>query len=398
MKWIWNKIIKWRDKLIHWWKELINLGNTQITVWLNENPCWIRVIIFIYRFVTDIVPTRVKKIGQWGTDWLKSRTFWELTILLIVAVNGFVLLFWEDKEQETVRNLILLIAGIVGWYFLARRTKAAEQEAKTAEQGLTVARLTRATEQIANNNPSIRLGGMISFERIAETHEEEREQIVQILSARIHELARRKDEEKTKKRNERLDIETAVRSLANIAKPLKHKKTSLCELLDINLSRLRFYDVDLSYFDFTGTDFNRTIVIRTNFNRAFLRNTEFNRAYLNGANLSETILHGANLSGARLRNADLSSAYLRSANLGEAYLRGANLGEAHLSEAILHDANLSRASLADADISDADFKGVTGLTQKQINEAFYRKGHPPRNLPNGLRLPKEINDDEDWEL
>ena len=118
-------------------------------------------------------------------------------------------------DQDAVRNLILLTAGIFGWYFLYRRTKAAGKDAEsarknaaTAEQGLNVDRLARAIEQLAHEKPSIRLGGILGLEQITEIGMEEQYKVIQILSVFVRDFAPEDDNTRTiKKRDMRSDIE-----------------------------------------------------------------------------------------------------------------------------------------------------------------------------------------------
>lgn len=254
---------------------------------------------------------------------IRYRTFWKLPIFLIIGVGGFVWLFcyplWIMKDQNAVRNLILLTAGIVGWYFLARRTKAAEQDAatarqnaETAEQGLTVERLTRAIEQLASENQSVRMGGILGLKQIADSHEEEREKITQILSAFIRKIATLGPTRKIEERHKFLDIEAAVEALAKIATPFSIDKQLLCEIQGTNLSGLRFFATDLSYFVLTDVNFSNT--------------------FFSGVNFEGALFDGVNISGVKLE---------------EFY----------------------------------------GLTQEQIDAAFYWKGERPPNLPDELNLP-----------
>lgn len=237
---------------------------------------------------------KLPKLMQMKEIWpqiIRYRTFWELSIFLVIGVGSFVWLFcyplWIMKDQDAIRNLILLTAGIVGWYFLARRTKAAEQDAatakqnaETAEQGLTVERLTRAIEQLASENQSVRLGGILGLKQIVESHEEEREKITQILSAFIRNIAPLGPTRRTEERHKFLDVEAAVEALSSIAAPLYDEKQLFCELQETNLSGLRFYGTDLSYFVFT----------RANFSNTFFSGVDFEEASFEGVNISGIIL------------------------------------------------------------------------------------------------------------
>ena len=391
-------------------------------------------------------------------DWLKSRIFRELVAYLTPFVGSYLWFFWETLREnaDVMRNLILLIAGIVGWYFLARRTKAAEREAKTAEQGLIVDRLARAIEQIDNKKSSVRLGGVLGLEQIANTHEEERKKIARVLLSFIRTHAT-KDSEEVKKnltacglsklehvngfsayRLQRLDVEAAVNALARIASNLEKQgqfrlqynenKSHLCDLQDIDLRGLRFVEADLSQFCLAGADLSgawmtranltNTILHKTDFSgkpsaakltKAFLGSTNFSGAQLNYVDFSDSQLENANFSGTRLYEAVFVEAYLSEASFYKArpikadftgaYLEQANLNCAILTRATLDNAILDRAilkntSLRGATLNDTSFHGVTGLTQEQLKEARCQKWRPPLGLPNGLMQPSKRNCDD----
>ena len=146
----------------------------------------------------------------------------------------------ETIVSDGVRNLGLLLAASIGWFFLYWRAKIADQSrkadeqsaeatkknAETAEHGLTTERLTRAIEQLASEKVSIRIGDIRSLEQIADTHKEERTKIIQILSARICELAPvdYTKMESDKELRGRHDIVSAIEVLAKVAEPFGEKR------------------------------------------------------------------------------------------------------------------------------------------------------------------------------
>ena len=201
--------------------------------------------------------------------------------LIILAVGVFCVLIGylycvsvekdllQAINENGTRTLILLLAGIIGWYFLYRRTATAEQSTRIAEQVLTVERLNRAVEQLASDKPSVRLGGIRSLEQIADTQEEERIKIIQILVARIRELVKLKKKEETIIEN--TDIEIAFKALANIAKPLGKQKGKFFELSKVDLSGLSFTDIDLSYFPLADMVLIEVTFLKVNFTGANLK-------------------------------------------------------------------------------------------------------------------------------
>ena len=340
-----------------------------------------------------------------------------LPTLIVIGAFAFPILqqiptlqnFFGKTDVEVMRNLILTIAGGVTWLFLYRRAKAAdksaeaaEQNAKTTEQGVTVERLTRAIEQLASDQPSIILGGILGLKQIAESHEEELEKIVQILSTFIRERAPVKEQEPEQEqaelnarntiisghrsffpRNKDQHIQTAVKTLAQIASKLTHEeksdksKLSLCNLTNCDLRGFEFFQIDFSKFNLTGTDLRNTILDGANLSGTHLFYTTLIGAKLYEANLSGAILCLTDLRHAQLFQADLSNTIMRDTKLSYTDLSGANLSSA----------DMTRVNLNEADLSGANLKDVKNLTQQQLDEAYYMKGTLPPKLPDGLNPP-----------
>ena len=392
--------------------------------------------------------------------WLLSLNFFGEILPVVLASILFAALvfhiFFETKDSsivltspiqaiisDGVRNLGLLLAASIGWFFLHWRARIASQDAKTAEKVLTAEQFTRAIEQIANENSSIRLGGILGLEQIADTHEEECVKVARILSAYIRELAprikkekepkklfddissmtqevRKQDEKNIRKDEEllrkRRDIEAAVEILARIASKLTYeeqynkRKRNLCDLRNTELCEFRFVEVDLSDFNFTNSDFTKAWLNNTNFTRARLNNTFLGGAFLDEANLKDArldratlngaSLKGTDLSGARLDYASLSGAKFKRASLLCAFLQNANLTGsvfcmANLSGAYLVNSDLSGTQLTDANISGAKFQGAKNMRQSQFDDAYYWEGFPP-DMPDDP--PDPSNPSKTWKL
>ena len=354
----------------------------------------------IYRIVG--VAMRIKCVGhptamECGRDSL-------LGIALTILENTIVVV-----GSDTVRNLSLLLAASIGWFFLYWRANTADlnaeaveqsanatrKNAEIAEKGLAVERFTRAVEQIANQDLSVRLGGVLGLEQIAYTQDEgETIKIARILATFIRAQAG-KNSERTEKdiatynrskpeiiddfsiyRAQRLDIEAAVHALANIALIMLEEyfeqedskpKRDLCDLRNTDLRGLHFNEIDLSNFNLRGIDFSYANLMKTNFTRATIGNiinfekenmTKFIRAYLTGAIFNDALVFSTDFS---------------SSNLTYATFDGA-----HLMGAILDECCINRTH----------FETSKDLTQSQINKAFYWDNDLPPFLPEGFNPPQ----------
>lgn len=364
------------------WLQGLNLFG-QIPLMVLASLLSLALLFYIFRWRAKITEMMTSRLRKWTTRYwsLQHRTLLEPLILSGFFAGIFIWIFWEalaNMKQDAVRNLILLTAGVIGFYFLYQRTKTADQTKKAAEksaeasrknteiaeQGLTTERLTRAIEQLAHEKPSVRLGGILGLEQIAKTHQEERKKIARVLASFIRTRAT-KDSEETKKdlamcdipkmekirnfsayRAQRLDVEDAIKVLANIASEVEkqrrlskeygEKKYQICDLQNTDLRGLNLIHVDLSEFDLTKADMRYATLFFTNFSRAhlvsanfhgaeYLISTKFNEAYLGGAIFIEARIEDTDLTGAKLKNADFTGAVLKRMEIGGATLKGANL-------------------------------------------------------------------------
>ena len=312
--------------------------------------------------------------------------------------------------SSTVRNLNLLLAASIGWFFLYWRSKtadlnaeAAERSAITAEKVLTAEQITRAIEQLSHEKPSVRLGGVLGLEQVALNQKQERVKIARILVSFIRTRARKNSEE-TKKdltaigisdmeasndfsayREQRLDVEAAISALANITSELEKQgqfgrkynesKKYLCDLQNTDLRGLQFHETNLSNFNFKGTDFSGAQLHLVNLTKA---NISFVSA---SAPEKENITKFIRTS-------------LLGTNFGDTYLFGVKFNHSNLSYAKFDNARLNNASFDKCSILGTHFENSKNLTQKQIDKAVVLDDGTPPVLPKGLKPPQTDNHDQ----
>lgn len=294
------------------------------------------------------------------------------------------------------RNLGLLLAASISWFFFHWRAKSADQNTKTSKQTLIVERITRAIEQLAHEKPSVRLGGILGLEQVALAQQEEHEKIIRILVSFIRTRARKESQEVKKDlakidllkltdtddykayREQRLDVESAVGVLANIASKIKitgqsqeqynELKHRLCNLEDIDLRGLALRGIDLSNFNLRGIDFS-------------------------GASLSFTNFTGANLSlfySVYTKKEDITKfveAHLFGTNFSHTNLSGVDFSQSLLYDAVFNNADLSHTIFKNSYIDGARFETSKNLTQEQIDKTLRHTSNHPPVLPKGLESP-----------
>ena len=293
-----------------------------------------------------------------------DEALWVALIVLTLAI-GVILswVYWEDLRggqdslSTTIRNLGLVIGGVIAILLAMWRSKVAERQAAISQQGLSNERYQKGAEMLGNAALSVRLGGIYALQRLAEEQPDKYHLLVMNLLcafARVptsdggnkvrFQIQDGQEEENTPVRP---DVQEAMQAIG------------LRSALGISLERAE-------------KDFHlylREAVLRG----VQLREANLAKAWLTKADLSGAILPYADLSCARLRRVSLAGARLRYANLSNAWLWGADL-----SGAILQHANLSGADMCGRNARSSRYREpVRGLTQAQLDSARADSDNPP---------------------
>ena len=264
----------------------------------------------------------------------KPRWAWiTLSMLIPAAVLGVTLagvfsetfrdwLLSDESGSTTIRNLGLVLAGLIALPLAIWRGLVAQRQADAAQQSLRNERYQKGAEMLGHERLSVRLGGIYALKRLAEEYPEEYHvQIMRLFSAfALHPTADEAHVEDVRIKfvipRLREDVQAVIQAIGR-----RNRK-------NINLEREDGFDLDLT-------------------------NTYLMLGDLREANLAHAILTRADLRRATLTGADLS---------------GATLNKTKLSDAILSDTILSGAYL---------FK-VIGLTQTQLDQARADPKNPPK--------------------
>ena len=117
-------------------------------------------------------------------DWLKRAVpawVWVTVLVALVLLVGSALSYrywdWLDSSTEsgstTVRNIALIVAGLVALILALWRGAIGERQASAAEQAVLDGRYQRGIEMLANDSLSARLGGIYSLRNLAESQPEQ---------------------------------------------------------------------------------------------------------------------------------------------------------------------------------------------------------------------------------
>ena len=259
----------------------------------------------------------------------RRKEFWWLAGMATELAIGvfFSWLYWDDLRgnQEslstTIRNLALVIGGVIATTLAVWRSKVAERQANTAQRGLLNERYQKGAEMLGSKVLAVRLGGVYALERLARDHPEQYHiQIMRLFCAFVRHPTKDKSDISQRTgvvvtgtpspRFVREDVRVIVQLIGKRAETRVELERKAGFLLDLR-------EVDLSI------------------------------ASLMDANLSDALLYGANLYYAQCFGADLSGAVLTNANL------------------------------SGTKFSDSGKHPSTGLTQPQLDKARAHPGCPP---------------------
>ena len=358
--------------------------------------------------------------------FLKTSFFW-FTLLAIVLLSVSVWLTWwrwnwlhtsastTASNSETLRNVGLLIGGLLAFVFAAWRAWVAERQAnaaqmqaeitqnqaQTAQQSLLNERYQRGAEMMGSDVLSVRLGGIYALQRLAEEHPDEYHiQIMRLFCAFVrnptgsetvpHRLYSEDEPGAFPVLREDVQVVmTAIGSRSQTGLDLEKSMPNFkLELDGADLGGANLYHANLAGGNLSGV----------NLVHSGLRSSDLSQANLAGATLRRANMATANLSGANMLDTNLSYAIADFANLSDVHLdradlSRANLEDADLSGAVIGAANLTGANLQDTNLSGAIFRMAerttpslplmvrdlfARLTQDQLDQAKADLDNPPK--------------------
>ena len=313
---------------------------------------------------------------------------------------------WAINNSESLRNLGLFLAAILGLPLLIWRTYAANKSAdalatssqaalensksaiaqsqaavKQSEVAVKQAELSaenatfyvshkiteiiaHAFDQLASNVPAVKMGAIKILERISEDSPRDYYSIMDVLSAFVRHHANWPVDAQVKERSSEMTSTLTSPELQSFfeTKPdYLHTKFELSPEIQTALTVLGRRQHPGKFID--------------------LKNTDLHGAKLNGLDLSGAALSYSNFTGARLIGTNLSKAMLLCTIFDGALMQDARLEKVKavacsfrrtvLKNAYFSNADLSFVEFNDADIHGVDFRGADlseakGITQSQL--------------------------------
>lgn len=280
----------------------------------------------------------------------------------------------ENEARKTVAQIFGGIFVLISLYFGWQNFDHAR---RTSEAGMLRDRITRAVEQFESKNREVRVGGIYSLGRIAQTHEQEHWQIMQMLMAFAREKAPWKEEvttEATEGTKEKKLVPTPTPPQETVDIAAAHPPNDIQAVMDVLRQRV-----------WSNENEHQQLMLEA----LRLVKVSLRGAYLRRASFFGTDLSGADLTNVNLENAVLNWTTLWLADLTDANLKGADLTRAKLrADTVLDGADLEGAILTKAELSGVDLSKVRNLSWEQILDGEVKFDCKTR-LPNELDLKKK---------
>ena len=331
------------------------------------------------RGVKKWVPGRVRRHG--------GKLSLLVGVMALGAGLGLIVAYWGwladgQAGSTAVRNVGLVIGGVIALGIAVWRAQVADRQADTARRSLLHERYQRGAELLRSAALSGRLVGIDALRVLAEERPNEYHiQIMRLLCVFVRRPTRDELLDEADQDSVRLDGEQRHRLREDVQVALN--TIAACHGRQLSIEAAGKFWLDLHQADLKGAMLFDKNLAAAPWPKVKLPSTTDLVADQRGTDFYGAQLHDANLNRAQLVRAHFSRAELLRAHLVGADLSGAIFWHADLSRATFWSADLTDADFRWAILSGADFSGegqspATGLTQAQLDSAVTDATHPPR--------------------
>ena len=326
--------------------------------------------------------------------------WWPIAVLAAAAIGSIICwLLWDhivdpnEPVSTTIRNVALILGGFIAVLLAMWRSRVAERQADTAQQGLLYDRYQRGAQMLGDSNLAVRLAGIYALQRLAEEHPDQYHiQIIQLFCS----FVRNPTTDERISHNDETGEETGVRLRGDVQAALYaiggHNQQGIDKEQESNDFRL-----DLSFANLKGAfldalNLSGAILTGSDLSSSSLNDAKLDRVRLFRADISDSSLSNASLAWARLSEAKFTQALMLETDLSNTYGVGTDFSGAHLAEsncwnsrlldarfagALFRNANLSAADFSISDFDPPNRATDHGLTQGQLDEAWCGLAVPP---------------------
>ena len=311
----------------------------------------------------------IRRCASWNGFWWTAG----ITVVLVIGVY-LSWRFWHDLQDgsvslsTTVRNLGLVIGGVIAILLAVWRSVVGSSQADTAQRSLQNERYQKGADMLGNHVLSVRLGGIYALQQLADEYPQQYHvQVMRLFCAFVRTPTMSGEENDASELAGvpphtppplREDIQAVVRAIG----------TRREEFLDLE-GKARFH------LDMRGSDLRRAEALGMNLTTSRRRDST-------EESISEASTRSTNLSGSKLCSAKMAFAKLKNVDLMYSCLCNTWLVHADLTDAYLWGADLSGAKFIGAQVSGASLSAsgqhaVKGLTQAQLDQARADPNNPP---------------------
>lgn len=304
--------------------------------------------------------------------WLIST--WTAVVLIAVASVWLVYPDWltaNESGSATLRNLGLVVAGLVGLPLAIWRSVVAEHQADAAQRQSNIAfrsllneRFQKGAEMLGHpDNMSVRLGGIHALDRLAKDHPETFYlQVIQLLGAFVVSESRSVQPQivpafstNAADCSKQGDQQIGAEPRADLNEYLSHTCVA-----HNNVPAYLMAKATIPAVQRIGKDVEEAmrIIAQRDEKQTTLENRVGFRLNLADAVLGGLTLREPNFSNIDFTKADLRRARLWGACFSNSRLAGANLAAASFVHSDFRDADLRRVDLTAADLSGSDLRNV----------------------------------------
>ena len=227
-----------------------------------------------------------------------------LGLLLISIVLAYC--YWDclsagDSFGSTLRNVAVIVAGLVALPLAITRILVVGGQADTADRSLANDRYQRGAEMLGHEQEMVRIGGIDALREVAQQYPDLYVRpVMRLLCAFLFKHCENdRYISKVPRFAKRDDLRAAMEAVASFHPDQRGTYQDRGTLRHLNLGFITFRDATLSGMNLAGLDFRSSqfagsILNAVDFSGANLRSSSFFTVSLNDA-----ILDGANIGGAR---------------------------------------------------------------------------------------------------
>ena len=337
---------------------------------------------------------------------IRSGWTWSvLTLVVIAMIIGLPIYVWgwrpvwdwlSDNETNgaTIRNVGLVLAGIVAFPIAIWRGVVAQRQAKAAEQDLQNERYQTGAELLGHATLSARLGGVYALQQLdSEFPDRYHIPVMRLFCAFArHPTSDASLDQQVVQRTQhtsyigrelslRADVQAVMEVIA-----LRDRRSIEIEMADRNF-RMSFHGANLHDLMLEDREMSDLGLIDANltfatFSWTTFRNVEFWSCNLSfsrfaSVDIEQTNWEHCNMEGAIFSNADLSNARLTECSLINANFKSANLTGVYFGGTDLAMVDFEDAELTGARFSHNGESSALNLRQSQLDRAFADPANPP---------------------